>query len=396
MTTQGDRQRQLLVVGAGPVGLCAALCAARAGLDVELIDQSFRGFGRGYATLLHPAAVQTFERLGVGEKLRRAGREITGIGLNADGSERIRLALPSPALAVAQGVLEQTLLTALRELGVPISAPCEASTILQDSSKVAVRVVRRELVTYGSPAEYSDWAAVDSSLIHADFVIGADGYESRVRTALGIDCATLGETESFAMFEVAAHERSSADIELGFTGGLVSAVIPLPSGRARVGFQLNSGLDREPDVARLHELVRTRTPWFSNGQTQVDWATVIHFERRLVRRFGLGRVWLAGDAAHVTSPFGAQSMNLGLLEAEQFVSDVVQCVKRAAPIETVHEHGAERLREWHKLLGYNVRFDLLPNAPTWLPTYARRVAPVLPASGPDLKKVLEQVGLRLS
>jgi len=396
MTTQGDRQRQLLVVGAGPVGLCAALCAARAGLDVELIDQSFRGFGRGYATLLHPAVVQTFERLGVGDKLRRAGREITGIGVNADGSERMRLELPSPALAVAQGVLEQTLLTALRELDVPLSAPCEASTILQDSSKVAVRVVRRELVTYGSPAEYSDWAAVESSLVRADFVIGADGYDSRVRTALGIDCATLGETESFAMFEVAAHEAASSDIELGFTGGLVSAVIPLPSGRARIGFQLNSGLDLEPDVARLHELVRTRAPWFQNGQEQVDWGTVIHFERRLVRRFGVERVWLAGDAAHVTSPFGAQSMNLGLLEAEQFVGDIVQCVKHGAPIETVHEHSAERLREWHKLLGYNVRFDLLTNAPTWLPAYARRVAPVMPASGPDLKKVLEQVGLRLS
>jgi 2-polyprenyl-6-methoxyphenol hydroxylase-like FAD-dependent oxidoreductase len=396
MTTQGDRQRQLLVVGAGPVGLCAALCAARAGLDVEVIDQTFRGFGRGYATLLHPAAVHTFDRLGVGEKLRRAGRELTGIGMHADGSERVRLVLPSPALAVAQGVLEQTLLTALRDHGVPISAPCEASTILQDQSKVAVRVVRRELVTYGSPAEYSDWAPVESSLVQADFVIGADGYESRVRTALGIECATLGETETFAMFEVSAHEHSSSDIELGFTDGLVSAVIPLPDGRARVGFQLNSGLDLEPDVSRLHELVRTRAPWFLNGQQRIDWGTVIHFERRLVRRFGVGRVWLAGDAAHVTSPFGAQSMNLGLLEAEQFVSDVASCVKGRASLETVHEHAAERLREWHKLLGYNVRLDLLANAPKWLPTYARRVAPVLPASGPDLKKVLEQVGLRLS
>lgn len=384
------------MVGAGPVGLCAALCAARAGLDVEVIDQTFRGFGRGYATLLHPAVVHLLERLGVAQKIREAGRDITGIGLHADGAERVRLELPSPALAVAQGVLEETLLTALRELDVPLSAPCEASTILQERSKVSVRIVRRELVTYGSPAEYSDWAPVDSSLVHADFVIGADGYDSRVRTALGIECATLGDTESFAMFEVPAHEGSSSDIELGFMGGLVSVVVPLPDNRARVGFQLNSGLDLEPDVSRLHELVSTRTPWFHNGQGQVDWGSVIHFERRLVRRFGVGRVWLAGDAAHVTSPFGAQSMNLGLLEAEQFVNDVVGSVKHGAPIETVHEHGAERLREWHKLLGYNVRFDLLANAPSWLPTYARRVAPVLPASGSDLKKVLEQVGLRLS
>jgi pentachlorophenol monooxygenase/3-(3-hydroxy-phenyl)propionate hydroxylase len=217
-----------------------------------------------------------------------------------------------------------------------------------------------------------------------------------VRTALGIDCATLGETESFAMFELPTHAEPSSDVELGFSGGLVSAVVPLPGGRVRAGFQINSGLDLEPNIARLHELAGARAPWFANGHREVDWGTVIHFERRLVRRFGTGRVWLAGDAAHVTSPFGAQSMNLGLLEAEQFVADLVRCAKGGARISIVDEHAAERLREWHKLLGYNVRVDLLSHAPGWLPTYARRVAPVFPASGSDLKQLLEQVGLRLS
>ena len=115
-----------------------------------------------------------------------------------------------------------------------------------------------------------------------------------------------------------------------------------------------------------------------------------------MRRFGSGRVWLAGDAAHVTSPFGAQSMNLGLLEAEQFVGDIARCLKGAARLETVQEHGAERLREWHKLFGYNARFDLLPHAPAWLAPYARRLAPMLPASGSELRSLLDQVGLRVS
>lgn len=384
------------MVGAGPVGLCAALCAAQSGLDVEVIDQNFRGFARGYATLLHPAVVRLLDGLGVGAQVRAAGREIAGIGFHAEGAPRLRVALPTPALAVSQGALEHTLLAALRELDVTISAPCEASTIQQDGSKVAVRVVRRELMTYGSPGEYSDWAPVESSIVSAGFVIGADGYESRVRTALGIDCATLGDTESFAMFELPTHDDSCSDIELGFAGGLVSAIVPLPNGRVRAGFQITGGLDREADVPRLHELAHTRAPWFANGHREVDWGTVIHFERRLVRRFGAGRVWLAGDAAHVTSPFGGQSMNLGLLEAEQFVSDVVHCTKTGARLSIVDEHGNERLREWHKLLGYNVRVDLLPNAPSWLPAYARRLAPALPASGVELKQVLEQVGLRLS
>lgn len=392
----GDRTAELLVVGAGPVGLCSALCAARAGLEVEVIDQTFHGFSRGYATLLHPAAVRLLDGLGVADRLRSAGREIRGVSVHADGAAPVRLELASPALAVAQGTLEAVLLAALRSAGVAISAPCEASTVQQSGSDVVVRVVRRELVRYGSPAEYSDWAPVESSVVRAGFVIGADGYESRVRAALGIDVAKVGETETFAMFEVPSHDDTSSDIELGLREGLGTAIVPLADRRARLGFQITADLAREPDVTRLHELLAERAPWFRNGMSQVDFGTIVHFERRLVRRFGSGRVWLAGDAAHVTSPFGAQSMNLGLLEAEQFVGDIARCLKGTARLETVQEHGAERLREWHKLFGYNVRFDLLPHAPPWLATYARRLAPMLPASGGELRSLLEQVGLRIS
>jgi len=396
MTMHGDRTTELLVVGAGPVGLCAALCATRAGLDVEVIEQAFHGFGRGYATLLHPAAVRLLDGLGVGARLRAAGREVNGICIHADGAAPVRLELSSPALAVGQGTLEEALLQALRAADVAISAPCEASTIQQDGSGVVVRVVRRELVTYGSPAEYSDWAPVESSVVRAKFVIGADGYESRVRTALGIDVAKLGETETFALFEIPAQGDPSADIELGLSDGLGTAIVPLAGQRTRLGFQVTAGLAREPDAERLQELVAERAPWFKNTAKQLDFSAMMHFERRLVRRFGQGRVWLAGDAAHVTSPFGAQSLNLGLLEAEQFVADIARCRQAKIRPESVQEHGAERLREWHKLFGYNVRFDLMPHAPPWLATYARRLAPMLPASGGELKGLLEQVGLRVS
>jgi pentachlorophenol monooxygenase len=360
------------------------------------VDQTFRGFGRGYATLLHPESVRLFERLGIADKLRAAGHEVSGIGIRANDAPRVELRLPSPALAVPQSVLEETLLGALRHEDVEILAPCEASAIQQGPSKVTARLVRRELVTLGSPADYSDWEPVSSSTVSADFVIGADGYESRVRAALGIEHAKLGETESFAMFEVPSHGDASPDMEIAFSDGLASAVVPLVGERARVGFQIDSALDVDPDPARLHELLAARAPWFTDGTQRVDWSTVIHFERRLVRRFGAGRVWLAGDAAHVTSPFGAQSMNLGIAEACDLVRRIAACVEGKVGLEGLNEYGSERLREWHKLLGYNVKFELLPNAPAWLAAHARRIAPTLPASGADLKSLLSQLGLAIS
>lgn len=396
MTKGDDRSVQVLVVGAGPVGLFAALCAVRAGLSVEILDQSFRGFGRGYATLLHPHTLLLLEELGIADKLVGAGKPIRRLTLRADDADPVTVFLPSPGLAVPQRSLEEALLVALRAEGVGVRAPYQATTIQQDDGEVRVRTVRRELVTLGSPGHYSEWEPVESSTIRAEFVIGADGYDSRVRTALGIEMTELGSTEAFAMFEFSVPPGVVSDMEVAFADGLGSALLALPNQRARFGFQLGSGFDAEPDLARLHELLREGAPWFEPNIEQLDWGSVIHFERRLARRFGAGRVWLVGDAAHVTSPFGAQSMNLGISEAHDLVRRIALCAEHKAAPESLVHYGAAHQREWHKLLGFHVQFDLLPNAPPWLASHARRLAPVLPVSGGELKSVLRQVGLAVS
>jgi 2-polyprenyl-6-methoxyphenol hydroxylase-like FAD-dependent oxidoreductase len=256
--------------------------------------------------------------------------------------------------------------------------------------------MRRELVTLGSPAHYSDWEPVESCIVHADFVIGADGYDSRVRSALGIEAVDVGSSESFSIFEFPTAAAPGSTAQLCFDDGLGSMMLPLSRERARWAFQIGDRLDAAPDLARLRELLATRAPWYGTNPGRVDWGTVIQFERRLARRFGKRRVWLAGDAAHVTSPLGGHSMNVGLAEAAALAQRVADCVKRNDGTSAVEHYGSEREREWHKLLGLNVRFDLLPHAPPWLATHARRLVPALPASGQDLVELLNQLGLRLS
>lgn len=396
MTKEDDRRVQVLVVGAGPVGLFAGLCAARAGLSVEILDQSFRGFGRGYAALLHPRSFELMEELGLAKALLAAGKPIERLEFHVDAEEPLGIDLPSRGLAVSQQILEQTLLAALRKEGVSIRAPYQATTIQQGDAEVRVRTVRRELVTLGSPADYSEWEPVESSTIVADFVIGADGYDSRVRSALGIEMVELGRVEAFAMFEFPVPPDAPDAMEIAFSGGLGGALVPLPGERARFGFQLDSRLDAEPDLARLHDLIRARAPWFELPVERLDWSAVMHFERRLARRFGAGRVWLAGDAAHVTSPFGAQSMNLGLSEAHDLVKRIGACERGEATLAALADFGASYEREWRKLFGFHVQYDLLPHAPPWLAAHARKLAPVLPVAGRDLKTVLRDVGLAVS
>ena len=386
---------QLLVVGAGPVGLFAALNAARRGVDVRVIDQAWRGYAPGRSALLHGRSLQLLDEFGVGPGIRAAGREVTKLSLHVAGAPLVELELPTPALAVSQRILEVALLSALREERVELRTPLQAVTFEQQAGHVDVRVVRRELVTLGSPAHYSEWEPIDSSIVRASFVIGADGYDSRVRSALGIEPVSMGSTETFAMFE-AADGIEGHTAHLCLDDDLGSVMLPLPGARMRWGFQIGDHLDEDADIERLRGLLAERAPWYLGQPTSVSWGTVIHFERQLARRFGKNRVWLAGDAAHVTSPLGSQSMNAGLAEAHDLAERMASAARSPDGLDMLDSYGAERAREWHKLLGVNVRFDLLPHAPSWLSAHARRIVPVLPASGAELTGLLERIGLRLS
>jgi 2-polyprenyl-6-methoxyphenol hydroxylase-like FAD-dependent oxidoreductase len=296
---------------------------------------------------------------------------------------------------VSQVTLEKVLLAALREAGVEVRAPHQATAIEQRSDRVNVRVVRRDLVTLGSPAHYSEWEPAESAVVGARYVIGADGYDSRVRSALGLECVDIAAPETYAMFELPNKTGARHTGQLGFSDRLGTVMYPLPGGRVRWGFQINVGLDRPADAQRLNELLTERAPKFTNGTQHVEWGSVIHFERRVVRRFGKGRVWLAGDAAHVTSPLGNQSMNVGLQEAWDLGQRMAESV-RGTKLGVLDQYGMERQREWHKLLGINVSFDLLRHAPPWLAARARDLVPAIPASGSDLEEILDGLGLRLS
>jgi 2-polyprenyl-6-methoxyphenol hydroxylase-like FAD-dependent oxidoreductase len=388
----------VMVVGAGPVGLFAALCANDLGLSVALLDHVWRGYGRGHATLLHSRALGLLERHGLRALIHPESARVDRLELHVDQALVRTIDLPEPALAVSQLTLEKVLLAALRERGVEVRAPQEARTFVQGKDAVNVHVMRRELVTLGSPAHYSEWEPVDFSKISARFVIGADGYESRTREALGIEAIEVGALQSFAMFEVPNREPASSTARLGLDGGLGDVRYPLPGQRTRFGFQLSEGLDLPPDAARLRSLLSSRCPEVrldDTGELDVQWASVMHFERRLSRRFGRGRIWLAGDAAHVTSPLGNQSMNVGLFEAYDLTRRIADCLRSGESPSALERYGSEREREWHKLLGVNVSFELLPGAPSWLSAHARRLVPALPASGPELSEILRELGLRL-
>jgi 2-polyprenyl-6-methoxyphenol hydroxylase-like FAD-dependent oxidoreductase len=196
------------------------------------------------------------------------------------------------------------------------------------------------------------------------------------------------------MFELPSKSTRSEMI-IAFSEGLASMMLPLPGGRVRWGFQIESRATEKLYSNDLVALLARRAPWYQDDLERIDWGSVVRFERRIARRFGKGRVWLAGDAAHGTGPLGAQSMNVGLAEAHDLVREISNCMHAGGALGHLEQYGAASQREWQKFLGVNVSFDVLPNAPSWLTTLARRIVPTLPASGFELESLLKQLGLAI-
>ena len=278
--TQVERT-QLLIAGGGPVGLFTALCAAKHGLDVIVIERNFRGAPRGHTTLLHPSSIRVLADLGLSPILLRAGRLIDEIKLRVNwGTQRLRL--PFPALAIPQSLLEETLLKVLRKEEIDLRATCEVTALTQSEEHVEVRVARREQLEVSNSSAEGQWELTDSSSIHAQFVIGADGQASHVRQALGILTASK-PIERYAMFEFQSNH--SPEPELAISNELRHLITPLNGERLRCSFELARGDNWTSEVELLSRLLAKRAPQHE-VPSELHWSRVVDFEPVLAERFG--------------------------------------------------------------------------------------------------------------
>jgi 2-polyprenyl-6-methoxyphenol hydroxylase-like FAD-dependent oxidoreductase len=414
----GLSRTDVLVVGAGPTGLLAALQLAQRGTGVALIEEEWRSAGHSYALALHPRSLARLAEVGLADEAIAAGQRLEKVVLFEGAEPRARLGLAGSGarfpfvLVLPQNALEQLLSRRLEAKGVPVHWSHRLARLEPRAQGVVATVQRLEKQSTGYAVAHTEWAVEETLEVDASFVIGADGHRSLVRRALGLAFDEAAPSQVFAVLECGAAGAPADELRIVVDAGTTSALWPLPGGRARWSLELDA-----PEVAaaerfksrlatqlgerffhNLHEaaisaLLRRRAPWFAPEPQDLRWSIEVRFERRLAAQFGRGRVWLAGDAAHLTGPAGMQSMNAGLDEGSDLAAKLAQVRNSGGDTSLLEEYGRERAAAWRFLLG--LAGGLTPGAATtaFVAANAQRLLSCLPATGDELEALLAQLGL---
>src|SRR5262245_24495975 len=390
---------EVLVVGAGPVGLVAALFLKQHGIRMQIVDMHQRTTQHSYALAIHPHTLTILEEAGLSEQLIRAGRKLTKVAYYEGRQRRAEIDYSSLAskhtylLVVRQSVLEHAAEEALRQQKLKVLWGHRLQSLTTDGTTIGAEVEKLDHVSMGYPIARSEWVVVGSETIRPAYVIGADGYDSAVRRISGIEMEEQGEGQLFSVYEIDATGELPAEVRVIIDPDLTSVYWPLEEGRCRWGFQIRDASEHAASMERLEELIAARAPWYTARPTQIDWSTLGLFERRLTQSFGGGRVWLVGDAAHQTAPIGVHSMNLGLVEARELAARIARIERAAGTPSLLQEFATETQEAWQWLLGADQTVRPLPGADPWVRQNAARLLACIPASGDDLEPLLEQIRL---
>ncbi|MFE0328205.1 FAD-dependent monooxygenase [Streptomyces sp. NPDC003753] len=322
--------RPVLVVGAGPVGLTAAAELARRGIPVRLVDKAAEPSPLTKALMVWPRTLEVFRGLGAAAYIDKHGLPVHSFRYNS-GTEPICDIVfgdRTRPMVIVQPDVEELLREALHGAGGKVEWRTELTRLSQDSDGV--------LATLRGPdgEEHTEEFA---------YVVGGDGASSTVRKSLGVEFKGATYPNLFILADTAIDGDLQRDsVHYYCTENGIMVLVPLYNGRFRVFTAGPPGMKPE-DLTHevLQDFVDKRGPG-GLKLYDVSWQTTFSIHARHAERFRAGRVFLAGDAAHIHSPAGGQGLNTGVTDAHNLAWKLALVHRGAAAPALLDSYGSER------------------------------------------------------
>ncbi|WP_030903546.1 FAD-dependent monooxygenase [Streptomyces sp. NRRL F-5126] len=346
--------KDVLVVGAGPAGLALACDLRRRGVEVLVAEKADALFPGSRGKGMQPRTLEVLDDLGVARDVLTHGGRIPVPMMWRDGErlgERPMFEPVEPteaepynlAWAIPQWRTQEILHARLLRLGGSVAFGEELTGLTQDGTSVE--------------AEFAS-----GRRLSARYAVAADGGRSTVRRLLGV--AMRGEDVAptpmvVADVRIPGLDRDNWHTFAGEDGdgdGTFLALCPLPG---TADFQLAAGLppgsapDLTPDGIR--GLIAARTHLAASDVAEVAWSSDFRPRAALADRFRAGRVFLAGDAAHVHSPAGGQGLNTSVQDAYNLGWKLGQVLRAGAPDALLDTYEGERRPVAAQMLGLSTR-----------------------------------------
>ena len=333
----------VVIIGAGPVGLCAAIDLAQRNIPVLVVDDNDKVSFGSRAICFAKRTLDICDRLGIGEGLVEQGvqwnrgkvffddRKVYEFNLLAQDGHK------NPAFVnLQQYYLETYLVERIRVLqaqGTQIDIRGKTKLVALTQSD------ERTQITLETPdGQYG---------IDADWVIACDGANSPTRKMLGLDFVGRVFEDNFLIADVTMEADFPTErwfwFDPPFNKGQSALLHKQPDGVWRIDLQLGWDIDKEQEKKPENVIPRLKKMLGHDVKFELEWVSIYTFQCRRMERFVHERVIFAGDSAHQVSPFGARGANSGIQDVDNLCWKLAAVIDGTAKKELLETYNDERL-----------------------------------------------------
>lgn len=346
MANSKNSHTDVLVVGAGPVGLLMAGELARHGIKPRIIDKAPAPSDKSKAFGIHARTMEVFENLGIVGGFLKEGNICKALSLYDEGKKLLEIDFSHIeskypfVLILPQSETERLLAEHLRSFGVEVERQAELIGFEQAEGEVRAKVRLKD---------------GREERINSTYLVGCDGAHSAVRHILNLEFKGDHYPQNWLLADCDIKwEYPNKHLVLFIHPKGFVAFFPFVGNRGRLIFELPDAQDdveqKEPTIEDVKRSADERGLRYESMDNPL-WVTYFKIHHRIVNRYSMGPVFIAGDAAHIHSPAGGQGMNTGIQDAHNLAWKIALVLKGKSPESILESYNHERRRIGEEVVG---------------------------------------------